>query len=422
MRSIDLALNLTQCMKTSANMPTDATIASAALPQSAADTHPCQYCSVTAKASGEEPIGTAISARQWLFIEVPQPWAKNPWMAESAALLATFQQIERSPRLWKDLRILAIAPDRKLDRKPDQKPARSQNFVGQNSDIQNSDIQNLKQNSDQAAAAKHLSNYRHLFFYSLPTGATAAYTQQHYHLPVEQLSDLVQALVFQPTQLTHFSQYQQQTTRALFVCTHTRYDLACGRFGTPLYRLLRQQYAQPGQLSVWQTTHFGGHNFAPTLIDFPSGQFWGHLEPEVLDTLIYRKGEVTQLAPFYRGWSGFSKWAQIAERSLWMEQGWAWLTTPKAARIIRQDPGRLSHRLLRWILPWIPMIRAQVLLKKLNRKLTWAEVEICWQDQGKPAGCYRARVEKSHTVMSQMKSGKSASLVPVPQYQCRSIR
>ncbi|MEM8505070.1 MAG: sucrase ferredoxin [Cyanobacteria bacterium P01_D01_bin.1] len=375
-------------------MPTDATAglvssaASSALASSAlasrADAQPCQYCSITSKASGEDPIGTAVSAQQWLFIEVPQPWAKNPWENESAALLALFEKIEKRPRLWRDLRILAIAPDKVDSTKGD----------------------------------------RHVFFYSHPSTAAATYTQQHYHIPTEQLSDLIDALVFHPNQLGRFSSYQQSAARALFVCTHTRYDLACGRFGTPLYRTLRKHYAQPDQLSVWQTTHFGGHHFAPTLIDFPTGQFWGHLEPKILDTLVYRQDDVAKLKPFYRGWSGFSTdlalWAQIAERSLWMQQGWTWLETPRTTRIIRKDPGRLTHRLLRLILRWVPTIWAQVLLKKLAKKLTWAEVEISWPDQ-KTAGRYRVRVEIQKTVLSQMKSGTDADLIPVPQYRVRQV-
>lgn len=243
---------------------------------------PCQYCSVTSRVSGEDPIGTAVTARQWLFIEVPQPWAKNPWEQESVALLELFKRIEKRPQLWRNLRILAIAPDK----------------------------------------IASVEGYRHVFFYTRPPGGAATYAQQHYHVTLSQLYSLLEALVLNPNQLGGFSQYQRPATRAFFVCTHTSYDSACGRFGTPLYRTLRKQYADAEQLSVWQTTHFGGHNFAPTLIDFPTGQFWGHLEPEILDTLVYRQGDVAELSQCYRGWSGFETWAQVAERSLWIRQGW----------------------------------------------------------------------------------------------------
>lgn len=343
----------------------------------------CQYCCVTSKNNGEDPIGTAVTARMWLFLEVPQPWAKNPWAQESPELLALFEAIERQPRLWRDLRILAIAPDQTDSTKGD----------------------------------------RHLFFYQQPTGVAAAYTQQHYHAPIACIAPLIRALIFTPKQVQRFEAYRQPSVRALFVCTHTSYDLACGRFGTPLYRTLRSRYAQPEKLSVWQTTHFSGHNFAPTLIDFPTGQFWGHLESEILDTLIFRQGDVTSLYKFYRGWSALDSWAQIAERSIWMQEGWDWLRTPKSARIIRQDPGKPLHRLLRWILPWVPIIRAQVLAKKLAKKLRWAEVEICWEATDQPAaGYYRAQVTIDHQVISQLKSGTSAALMPVAQYQVSELK
>ncbi|MEM9804794.1 MAG: sucrase ferredoxin [Cyanobacteria bacterium P01_D01_bin.56] len=341
---------------------------------------PCRYCSVVSKANGEDPIGTAVVAEWWMFIEVAQPWAKNPWGDQSPELLKIFQQIEKKPRLWGRLRIVAIAPDKHYS-----KPERC-----------------------------------HVFFYRKLQGPAADYAQQHYWVPRQKLADLVKALTLQPTQIETFLSYQQPFARNIFVCTHTHYDVACGRFGTPLYRQLRQQYAQDGQLLVWQTSHFGGHNFAPTLIDFPMGQFWGHLESEILDVLVYRQGDVSKLRPFYRGWSGFSHWEQIAERELWMRHGWSWLKHPKTARVMRRDPGKVIHQLLRWVLRWIPSIRAQILLKKLERKLTWADVEICWQN-GVNTEIYRARVESSHQVNSQMKSGKDQSLVPVRQYRVMDI-
>ncbi|MEO0866947.1 MAG: sucrase ferredoxin [Cyanobacteria bacterium J06642_11] len=342
---------------------------------------PCRYCSVVSKQNGEDPIGTAVVAEQWMFIEVPQPWAKNPWGDQPPELLQLFQQIEKRPKLWQRLRIVAIAPD------------------------------------------KHYSQpeYCHVFFYRKPQNSLADYVQQHYRVPRQKLADLVHALIFKPAALQTFLTGQQPFARNLFVCTHTHYDVACGRFGTPLYRTLRRQYAQDGQLQVWQTSHFGGHNFAPTLIDFPKGHFWGHLEPNMLDTLIYRQGDLSALRLFYRGWSGFSHWEQVAERELWMQQGWDWLhKRNKLARIIRRDPGKLIHRLLRWCLPWIPSIRAQILLQKLERKLTWADVEITW-DEGNIRQTYRIRVETSCPVMSQIKSGQDQPLVPVKQYVVKSI-
>lgn len=339
---------------------------------------PCRYCSVTSQANGEDPIGTAIAADLWIMIEAPRPWAKDPWQAESAELLEVFQSVENHPRLWQQVRILAIAPDR--------------------------------ENSQ--------PGYRHVISYRRPSRSFAQYEASHYCIPTETLPRLVEALLFRSSQLVNFEGDRRAPTRTLFVCTHTHYDVACGRFGTPLFKTLRRDYAQDGQLQVWQTGHFGGHNFAPTLIDFPHGHFWGHLNEAVLDTLVHRRGDVTQLRPYYRGWGGLSRWGQVAERELWMQEGWTWLDRPKSERLIAQDGGKFIHRILRWLLRWIPTIRAQVLLKKLEQKRTWATVEIqADSDRSSKVDAYRVQVEVSHTVMTQLRSGETAGLYPVQQYQ-----
>lgn len=347
----------------------------------------CRYCSVISKAVGEDPIGSAIAADQWLFIEVPRPWTKALWpdKPQLASLLPLFDQIRRRPRLWLQLRIGAIVPDPEYSR----------------------------------------PGYSYLLYYQRPSQLFTQFTAQAYCLPTAQVAELAEALLLHPGQLSTFNPYRQPASRDLLVCTHTHYDVACGRFGTPLYKTLRQDYAgtlASTPLRVWQTSHFGGHHFAPTLIDFPAGRFWGHLEPDVLDQLIYQRGDEHQLKPFYRGWGGCDRWGQIAERAIWMQEGWPWLAYPKAVQVVTKDPGRLSHRLLRGVLRWIPAIRAQVLLKKLEQKLSWAQVRIQFNSPDSSAmGTYEVRVEVSHTVMSQMRSGKGQLRDPVKQYRVISV-
>ncbi|MEB3358917.1 MAG: sucrase ferredoxin [Synechococcales bacterium] len=358
----------------------------------------CRYCSAVSKAVGEDPIGSAIAADQWLFIEVPRPWTKALWADQPhlAPLLPIFEQIRRKPHLWQRLRIGAIAPDAEYSR----------------------------------------PGHSHVLYYHRPSQPFSQFEAHTYCLPTEQVAHLAQALLLQPKQLTTFANCRQPTTtRDLLICTHTHYDVACGRFGTPFYKKLRKDHGSPSTLHppahpsthppppslplrIWQTSHFGGHNFAPTLIDFPTGHFWGHLDEDGIDPLIRRQGEVTSLRPFYRGWAGCDRWAQIAEREIWMQEGWPWLRYQKSAQMIAKDPGKFSHRLLRWVLRWVPTIRAQVLLKKLEQKLNWAQVRIQYRhpDSGE-MGTYEVRVEVSHTVMSQMKSGQAQASYPVKQYR-----
>ena len=74
-------------------------------------------------------------------------------------------------------------------------------------------------------------------------------------------------------------------------CTHGTVDVACARFGYPLYRYLRDGFGgEEGGVRVWRASHFGGHVFAPTLIDLPSGLYWAYVTPAQARPLIERSG------------------------------------------------------------------------------------------------------------------------------------
>ncbi len=149
----------------------------------------------------------------------------------------------------------------------------------------------------------------------------ARYDKQEYIVDSSQLICLVKTILLEPPELDRFDNNRQNNTtdiREILVCTHTQWDTASDRYGTPLYEKLRKHYAaeSEGKLRIWQTSHFGGHKFAPILIDFPAGRFWGHLKPEVLDILIHEQGDLSQLRPYYRGWSEMEQFVQIAEREI----------------------------------------------------------------------------------------------------------
>ena len=48
-------------------------------------------------------------------------------------------------------------------------------------------------------------------------------------------------------------------------------DVACARFGYPIYRQLRDRFGYNG-LRVWRCSQKWEQQFAPTLIDLPNGQ------------------------------------------------------------------------------------------------------------------------------------------------------
>ncbi|NET54535.1 MAG: sucrase ferredoxin, partial [Merismopedia sp. SIO2A8] len=235
---------------------------------------------------------------------------------------------------------------------------------------------------------------------------------------------LMKNIMRQPNELSHFQRYHQDTShiRDIMVCTHGNIDAACARFGFPIYKTLKNKYATQsgGTLRVWRCSHFGGHKFAPTLIDLPTGQYWGHLEPDVLDTLVHRRGNVSQLRSHYRGWSGLSKFEQIAERDIWMQQGWDWLSYHKSGKTFRKGLTGIK-RYLYPLLKWVPLKRVQGFLQQWTDDAIWAEVSIDFTSPDQTvSGTYQARIEICGEVTTAAKSpkkGEEIQLAAVPQYR-----
>lgn len=76
-----------------------------------------------------------------------------------------------------------------------------------------------------------------------------------------------------------------QTDAPLYlVCTNTKRDRCCAKFGLPLYQALSAEDAE----NTWQCSHIGGHRFAPTAIFFPNGLCYGRLQPHEAAKILER--------------------------------------------------------------------------------------------------------------------------------------
>ena len=67
-----------------------------------------------------------------------------------------------------------------------------------------------------------------------------------------------------------------------FVCTNGQRDVCCARYGLPVYAGLRERLGD----SVWQTTHLGGHRFAPNVLTLPQGVVYGRVPVDALDDFV----------------------------------------------------------------------------------------------------------------------------------------
>ena len=326
----------------------------------------CRFCSLVSKTNGEDPIGTAGTCDYWLIMEVPQPWSQDIFRENSIIkqLISLFQELIVKHEV--KLRPMLIAPDREY----------------------------------------FYPGFTRVLYYYRPAKLFSQFEKQEFVVPEGKATALLTAilnqLIQQPNDLSKFQQYQQQTShiRELMVCTHAQFDLACGRFGTPLYRRLRKEYAPAsnGKLRVWQTTHFGGHQFAPTLVDLPQGCLWGYLEPEVLDLLVNKNGSVSDLRQFYRGWAGLTKFEQFVEREIWMQLGWTWLNYLKAGEVLAKEFYEDHH-------------------VDEEHSIYWAEVRIDFTTaDSNVSGAYEARIEVCGEVISALNSAKQMELQAVKQY------
>jgi len=315
----------------------------------------CQICSEVSQANGEALIGSAGNYNHFLFVEMAEPWARN-FVYEHPQLGAIYAMAEDLEQEQVNIRVMAIAPD----------------YHHSN------------------------SNLTRVLHYQRPTGQFARFEKQEFLIPHEKIMSLAIALLKQPSELSQFDAYRQQTNhiRDMMFCTHGSYDLACGRFGYPLYRQLRSEYAANAEsrFRVWRCSHLGPHNFAPLLVDLPEGRYWGHLKPEILPLLVQRNGSVAKLYPFYVGWAGLEWAEQIAEREIWMQEGWDWINYHKSGQTLAIDPSDEDYP-------------------------DWAEVRIDFSSpDGTTSGAYEARIEANRTVKTMWTSGKDQPLWEVKQY------
>lgn len=112
------------------------------------------------------------------------------------------------------------------------------------------------------------------------------------------------------------------------VCTHGTVDAACGKYGAPVYQAL-----DAAGVRAWRTGHFGGHRFAATAVELPSGYLWAHLSPGLALKVAGREVHPAELRAHLRGFAGLPPLAQVVDRELLMHHGWAWTRARRRAEI-----------------------------------------------------------------------------------------
>ena len=113
-----------------------------------------------------------------------------------------------------------------------------------------------------------------------------------------------------------------------FVCTNGQRDLCCARFGLPAYASLREAVGA----RAWQTTHLGGHRFAPNVLTLPQGVLYGRVRPDDVPRFVEHVEAGRLARDHVRGRSALPAEAQAAELAL--EEDMLELVGCEAGRVV----------------------------------------------------------------------------------------
>ena len=256
-----------------------------------------QFCSVVSAESGESPFGSAWHTRRYILTELPLPWKYD--VLDSPGVPAGMRDAVRE--LWAEgvyPAMIGFAPDEKWS----------------------------------VAGMTRVLDYR------VPAAPFAAYECREYLIPTAEMGRLITPFLRDEhgDSLEKFRVASAPGQRDFLVCTHGAIDACCAKFGYPIYKMLRMMADNPDHgIRVWRCTHFGGHRFAPTMLEMPSGRYWGHLEARDLGPIVRRELPRELIRKRYRGWAALPYGAaQEAECELFAQAGWDWteaLVTPGEA-------------------------------------------------------------------------------------------
>jgi hypothetical protein len=102
---------------------------------------------------------------------------------------------------------------------------------------------------------------------------------------------------------------EKDTEPLLLVCTNGRRDVCCASFGRPVVTAAQERLPD----RVWETTHLGGHRFAPTCAVLPHGIVYGRMDTDAALHVLHEARDGRLVLAQYRGRSTFDGPGQVAE-------------------------------------------------------------------------------------------------------------
>ncbi|WP_103027598.1 sucrase ferredoxin [Salinibacter altiplanensis] len=202
------------------------------------------FCSRLARSHGVSPMGTATEATHWLLIEDPAPWGTDA-VEEAGWGRSVHDAIAAWTETMSDLRVQLI-----------RRGLNTWDAPGSIRCIA------VRTGSQPIVREWALGAYDDLAALEVP-GA---------------LRDSSSTADPAPLVLT---------------CVNGRRDACCAKWGRPV----AQAAADAAPDAAWQTSHLGGHRFAPTAVVLPDGTHYGWLRPSDMADLMraHRQGHLYDL-------------------------------------------------------------------------------------------------------------------------------
>ena len=242
------------------------------------------FCAQLTRQSNDPVFGTATKASVWFLLEYA-----NPWPAKAVA-------------------------DNEL-------PAQVQEFLSrQTAAIPRSRLLFIKQDADQTSKLR---------FFVVKTGELTPFILEFALDAYEDLLALdLAAIIEEPEAYAHLVRLEP----LFLVCTNGKRDKCCAKFGRPLYDALRQSQGP----ATWQSSHIGGHRYAPNLLFLPHSVNFGLLTTEEAEAAAaaYLDGRIHDLAR-YRGRTYYAPHVQAADYFLRESLQYLALT---GLRLLAADP------------------------------------------------------------------------------------
>jgi hypothetical protein len=255
-----------------------------------------QFCAQLAQQAGEPLFGTATQAKVWFLLEYREPWRAKAFADNNVP------------------------------------PAVQGYLAGQMAAISDSRLLFIRQRSQPEQQLR--------FFVARTDESIPAL----YEFRVDAYRDLlaldITAVVAGSGEYAAFKRNEP----LFLVCTNGVRDRCCAKFGIPLYEALLDHQGD----AAWQSSHIGGHRYAPNILFLPHSINYGQVGPDEIRTAVdaHRQGQLYDLSR-YRGVTYYPPHVQAADYFLRRELNLLSLEgiQLRAAELVEENRWRVQFNL-----------------------------------------------------------------------------